>query len=34
MLKDVNSYEFRQQNVVDDIFLIVIKRNDRRKFNA
>ena len=34
MSKNVNLYEFKQQNAVDDIFLIVIERNDRRKFNV
>ena len=34
MSKNVNLYEFKQQDVVDNIFLIVIKKNDRRKFNA
>ena len=34
MSKNVNSYEFEQQNVIDEMFLIVIKKNNWRKFNA
>ena len=34
MSRNVNSYEFKQQDVVNNMFLIVIKKNNRRKFNA
>ena len=34
MLKNVDSYEFKQQDVADEMFLIIIEKSDRRRFNA
>ena len=34
MSKNIDLYKFKQQDAVDDIFLIIIEKSDRRRFNV